>query len=431
MTVDPTERALLERVEARGDRLLAGLKELVSIPTVNPYSGDDSAGSEAAGQDWVADRLAGLGAQVRRVPVPQDVYERGGVIGPTGRSWQGRENVVGEWVVGDGSGPCILLNDHMDTVGTAGMRIAPFDPVVKDGRVYGRGTSDTKGNVNMGLVAVEALLGETAGLSGRIVFESVVDEECNGGGAGTLACCLAGVAGDFAICLDGSSGRLCNGCGGVLTARVSVEGRAGHAALAGTVNAIDKAIAAKAAIDVFAGEHRAAFPGMLVSVGIFRAGTLPAIVPGEAEIQLNISYDIAEAREAEKAEGAWDGRTCRRRFEKAIAGLAGADEWFADRPAQVEWIKDLPPFFCDPEAGPIRVALEAVGEIDGAPAEPRPMTAWFDAAHLARRLHVPALGMGYGTPGCAHGPDEYVLLADLQRGAGAVALTLHRLLRAR
>ena len=59
----------------------------------------------------------------------------------------------------------------------------------------------------MGLVVVEALLKHGGGLNGRIVFESVVDEECNGGGAGTLACCEAGITGDVAICLDGGPRR--------------------------------------------------------------------------------------------------------------------------------------------------------------------------------------------------------------------------------
>ena len=194
--MDEHEQRVLREVARLQAQQLEWTRQLVRIPTVNPYSGDDSAACEAAGQDWFAGRVGELGAAVRRVAVPEDVYERGGIIGPAGRSWAGRDNVVGTWTLGGGDGPTVLINDHMDTVGTAGMTVAPFDPVEAEGRLYGRGTSDTKGNLVMGLVAVAAVLQHTAGLRGRIVFESVVDEECNGAGAGTLACCLAGITGD-------------------------------------------------------------------------------------------------------------------------------------------------------------------------------------------------------------------------------------------
>jgi len=100
--MDQAEHRLLERVDGAQETLVRRLRELVAIPTVNPYSGDDSAASESAGQEWIADLFTRLGARPRRVPVPHDVYERGGVIGPAGRSWQGRDNVVAEWTVGDG-----------------------------------------------------------------------------------------------------------------------------------------------------------------------------------------------------------------------------------------------------------------------------------------------------------------------------------------
>ena len=88
--MDAREQALLGAVENLQEQQVEWTRELVAIPTVNPYSGDDSAGSEAAGQDWVEERMRGMGAEVRRVEVPEDVYARGGIIGPAGRSWEGR-----------------------------------------------------------------------------------------------------------------------------------------------------------------------------------------------------------------------------------------------------------------------------------------------------------------------------------------------------
>lgn len=427
--MDGAERALLEAVGRRQDQLVQWTRDLVAIPTVNPYSGDDSAGTEAPGQAWVAERFGELGAQVRTVAVPADVYERGGIIGPAGRSWEGRDNVVAEWVVGSGEGRCVLINDHMDTVGTAGMEIDPFDPQVRDGRIYGRGTSDTKGNLVMGLVAVQALLDNAGGLDGRLVYESVVDEECNGAGAGSLACCLAGVRGDVALCLDGDTSRVDIGCNGVATARVAVRGQGGHGSAGGVVSALDKGIAVKEAIDAFAASHRQEYPHCPVNIGVFRAGTLPAIVPGEAELQINLNYDLADAAAAEQETGHWDGRRFRDRFEAAMASLSEGDAWLREHPAEVSWIKDMYPFATDPADPLIRVIAEAATEARGGPVTAEPNPAWFDGAHLARQLHVPVAGMGYGTPGCPHADVEYVEIDALAEGARAVALSLHRLLR--
>ncbi|MFC1526066.1 M20 family metallopeptidase [Candidatus Latescibacterota bacterium] len=427
--MDSREAELLEVVAGLEDQLVQWTKDLVAIPTVNPYSGDDSAGSEAPGQEWVADRFRELGAEVRQVPVPADVYARGGIIGPAGRSWEGRDNVVAEWALGTGRGTAIVINDHMDTVGTAGMDIEPFDPQVRDGRLYGRGSSDTKGNLAMGMVAVKALLQHADGLNGRILYESVVDEECNGAGAGTLACCLAGVTGDVALCLDGDTSRIDIGCNGVVTARVVVSGEGGHGSGSGSVSALDKGIVAKEAIDAFAASHNERFPHCPVNIGVFRAGTLPAIVPGEAELQINLNYDLSDAAAAEEQLGGWDGSLFRERFEQAMGGLAQGDEWFADRPAEVSWIKDMYPFACEASDPAIVIAAEAASEMRGSAVEAVANPAWFDGAHLARQLGIPVAGMGYGTPGCPHAAVEYVLLDDLFEGARAVALTLYRLLR--
>lgn len=427
--MEAQEQRLLEAVKRRQNQLVEWTRELVAIPTVNPYSGDESAGSEAAGQEWMESRLKEMGARLQRVPVPQDVYERGKIIGPANRNWEGRENVVGEWILGSGEGPCILLNDHMDTVGTAGMKFDPFVPVIEDGCMFGRGSSDSKGNLVMGLVAIQALLEQAEGLNGRLIFESVVDEECNGAGAGTLACCLAGITGDFAICLDGTRGQVNIGCNGVATARLLVRGQAGHGSGRDAVSALDKGIQVKEAIETFAAEYAEIFPHCPFNIGVFRAGTLPAIVPGEAELQVNLNYDVQDADQAEQQEGVWDGRLFRTRFEWAMAALGEKDEWFARHPVEVSWIKDIYPFWCDPADEYIQVVLQAAAEVEGKAVEARSLIAWFDAAHLARQLKIPTIGLGFSTPGTAHGSGEYVVLEDLFTGAQVVALALYRLLR--
>ena len=58
----------------------------------------------------------------------------------------------------------------------------PFEPAVRDGRVYGRGTYDMKGGIASSVIALESLLEEGIHFSGAIEFSGTVDEETGGYG---------------------------------------------------------------------------------------------------------------------------------------------------------------------------------------------------------------------------------------------------------
>ena len=428
MTQD--EKKLLVRIDELRDALVAQVRELVAIPTVNPFSGDAVSAGEAAGQDWVESRFLEMGASVRRVPVPADIYQRCQVPGPAGRHWENRENVVGEWSFGPG-GPTILVNSHMDTVGVDGMTIPPFDPVVKGDIMYGRGTTDTKGSMVMGLIAIQALCDSGLVKRGRIRYESVVDEECSGGGAGTMACCEAGVTGDMAIVLDGGRGQVVTGCNGISTAWLTVKGRQGHSSYGNAVSAIDKGIAVKQAIDLFMTEYSRQFPGQKGTLGVFRSGTLPSNVPGEASLAVNLKYDLSEAVEAERLTGVWGGSLFRKRFEAAMAALGEQDPWFKEEPVKVHWTTDLYPYSVDPAHPLVETAVQAAEEATGQRPEARFLGAWYDGARLSRRLGIPVIGLGHGELAQAHTAAEQVKISDLMDGARTVALSLLRLLAAK
>ena len=241
-------RTVMQEVDNLTDEMVEMCRSLVRINTVNPYAGAEPTGLEKHGQEFLKPILEDMGGKTRLFEPPPDIYERMGVIGPKGRSWRDRPNLVTEFVLGPGRR--IVINSHMDTVGVEGMVFDPFSADVQDGKIYGRGSSDDKGGMAMGIIAIKAALKCADALTGSIVHESVVDEECSGSGAGTLACSLEGYKGDEALVIDGGELILTRGCQGCLTADVSVQGRSGHAARGG-VNAIDKALIVKNAIDRF------------------------------------------------------------------------------------------------------------------------------------------------------------------------------------
>ena len=114
------------------------LQDLVAIPSVNPHGnpGTDRVGEQAMGE-YVADFLRGLGAEVALDPVEP-----------------GRPNVVASFSP-EKPRAHLAFAPHLDTVSVAGMTIPPFDPAIRDGKLFGRGSSDTKGPMASALWAVK------------------------------------------------------------------------------------------------------------------------------------------------------------------------------------------------------------------------------------------------------------------------------------
>ena len=95
----------------------------------------------------------------------------------------GRPNVVGR-LTGGGGGRSLMLLGHLDVVGPWGP--GAFEPVVRGGRMYGRGAADMKCGFVAALLAVEALLASGRRPRGDVLVAGVVDEEWESAGAAAL-----------------------------------------------------------------------------------------------------------------------------------------------------------------------------------------------------------------------------------------------------
>lgn len=117
------------------------LQELIRIPSVNPQ-GDPGTPHTGEGEiaKFIGDYLLKLGMEVEMQFVEKD-----------------RPTVIGR-LKSKTSRKHILLGPHTDTVSVVGMTIEPFGGVLKDGRVWGRGASDTKGSMSAMLVALKEMV---------------------------------------------------------------------------------------------------------------------------------------------------------------------------------------------------------------------------------------------------------------------------------
>jgi acetylornithine deacetylase len=134
------------------------LKRMVSINSVNP-----SLVEGAPGEDEIAQFIAEF---MREMGLKTQLEE----VKPS------RPNVVGI-LEGSGKGPILLMNGHMDTVGISYMDIDPLNPVVKDGRLYGRGSYDMKAGLAAMLAATKSIIDSGVELYGDLIIAAVCDEE--------------------------------------------------------------------------------------------------------------------------------------------------------------------------------------------------------------------------------------------------------------
>src|SRR5690348_13429341 len=166
---------------------MAQLHDFLRIPSVSSLPEHKADVRRAA--EWVADRLRALGAQ-------------GVELLPT----NGNPIVFGEWPAPSGA-PTAILYGHYDVQPPDPLDLwvtPPFEPTVRDGRLYARGAADDKGNLFAPLKAIEAYLAVHGSLPIGLKFMFEGEEEIGSpslpqfvrDNAQLLAC-------DFALCADG------------------------------------------------------------------------------------------------------------------------------------------------------------------------------------------------------------------------------------
>lgn len=133
----------------------------------------------------------------------------------------GRPNVIAV-ARGTGGGRSLMLNAHTDTVGVAGMQ-NPFQPEVREGKLYGRGAYDMKGSLAACMLAMVRI--KALGLAGDVMLTAVTDEEFASIGTAAIA---KSWGADAAIITEPTEMRLCIAHKGFVWFEVETVGRAAH-----------------------------------------------------------------------------------------------------------------------------------------------------------------------------------------------------------
>lgn len=145
-------------MQTKPSSVVSLLKSLIRIPSVNPII--EPARNEAQLATYIADWFR----RTHKFSVTEQKVSKD------------RFNVVAV-LPGRKDGPSLMLNGHMDTVGTSNMITKPFDPFIENGRMHGRGSCDMKGSIAAMMSAMLSLANSNQRLDGDVVFSGVVDEE--------------------------------------------------------------------------------------------------------------------------------------------------------------------------------------------------------------------------------------------------------------
>jgi len=354
-------------------------RRLVAIPSVNPALQEGGTGEAEMGRE-VARILAECGYAVETAPV----------VGS-------RANVVARLGV---EGPTLLLNGHLDTVGTRGMTVDPWGRDSTSDRVVGRGAADMKSGLAAILTTACRWAREEG--PGTLVVALTCDEEHASQGMQNLV--GSGVRADAAIVTEPTSLAVMPAHKGFAWVEVDFLGRAAHGSRPDVgVDAIRHAGALLQELDSFEVGLQSGLPHPLLGhgslhVGTIKGGTAWSVYPERCTVALERRTLPAEAP---------DG------FLDEIRRLVGR---IADRDPSVhaEVRLDLVrpgsdvPLDTSLVRG-LQRELRAAGLSD----EPRGMTAWVDAAYL-NGIGIPAVCFGPGSIAQAHAADEWVAAQEIR-----------------
>jgi len=414
------DRVLLE-VERAADEIVAFTADMVRIPTVNPPGEhyEDCA-------RFIGDTLARLGFDI-------EYFAAEGRPEHTAR--HPRLNVVGTRT-GLAARPTVHLNGHFDVVPAGeGWTLDPFGGVVRDGKIYGRGSCDMKAGIAAAAFAAAAIRRAGVPVPGTIEVSGTVDEE-SGGFAGVAWLAergrLSSTRTDYCIIPEPLNvDRVCVGHRGVYWFEVAARGHIAHGSMPFLgVSAIDGM-----------GHLLQAIREELLPALAARRTEVPVVPDGARQATLNIN-GIFGGQPVDGIQTPCVADVCRAVFDRRFLLEEGFEQTKREVEAVLDRVRARIPRVQyglrdlmvvhptrTPDDSPVIAAIEAgVGHVLGRKATRVASPGTYDHKHVARIAGVQhCVAYGPGELEQAHQPDEYCRVDDLVASTKVLALAILRL----
>ncbi len=383
-------------------------------------------GQEQSAQALVAAKLQTLGMDVSILKSELADLEQHPAFSDDGVSFAERLNVVGTWKGRNGAAErTLILNGHLDVVpvgSEAAWAFPPWEAVVENGKLHGRGSCDMKSGVTAAVFACQALRELGFQLENSVTVETVIGEES--GGTGTLTTLVKGVRAGAVIIMEPTRLQICPVQSGALSFRIKVRGRAIHASMkVYGVSAIEKFYILFQALEQLDRNRHLRYHNPLfenpdnvapICIGTLRAGDWPSTVPDEL---------IAEGRF-----GVFPGESlteARAEFAAHLQQAALCDPWLREYPPELEWFEGQFESSVTSMEEPIVRCLSAchqklLGNAPGSYAVPYGS----DQRLFTNNGNMPAVLYGPGDVAFAHTVEEFVNLEEVFTCAHVLAHTI-------
>ena len=317
----------------------------------------------------------------------------------------GRPNVIAR--IGPTGKSPLVLNGHLDVVGTEGMTHEPFVPTSDGDKLFGRGSTDMKAGIAAMCVAAARAAARGA-LASEIVIAAVCDEEFES--IGTRALLAAGLRATGAIVTEPTRMAVCPAHKGFAWLEVAVHGHAAHGSRYEVgVDAVRHAGLLLASLDRF--EHDVLTTRRHALLG--RPSLHAAMIRGGTGWSTYAEHCVLHI-ERRTIPGE-TGAQVLQEVESIVAALAATREHFA---ATVQLVCAQPPSDLSVDA-PLTQCVAVAAGINGVHAPIEGLSCWTDAA-LFNAAGIPALCFGPGDIAHAHSAVEWVERSDVERATSVL-----------
>ncbi len=375
---------------------------------------DSTLGNERPAQDYMARAFADLGLEVDQFAIDLDeIRDRPG-FSPVDWSVEGKTNVVATHRPRRETGRSLILNGHIDVVPTGPADMwtdPPFEPVVRDGRMYGRGAGDMKAGIVAYYTAFRALARLGLAPAARVHMQSVVEEECTGNGA--LACLARGYRADAAVIPEPFDHEILTAQMGVMWFRVSLRGRPAHVLdTSAGINAIEAAfhlVQALKALEERWNAPKRRHPAYAdhthpinFNLGVIRGGEWPSSVPTECAFEMRVGFFPGVAL-----------ADVRREIEETVARASEDYPGLSENPPRIDYMGfQAEGCTVDADGEMMRLLADSHRAVLDAAPRHSASTATTDARFFNLYGNIPATCYGPRADSI-HGIDESVDLASL------------------
>jgi acetylornithine deacetylase len=377
-------------------------------------------GNEREVQAYVLDLIRTLGVEAEYREIPEDIFDDPEYThNENEQSYEGRSNVVATRK-GSGGGRSLIVQSHTDVVPEAEWTEA-FDPTWDGEFLWGRGSTDAKGQVMTILLALAALNDLGVELAGDLEAQVVIEEEVGGNGA--LALIRQGCTADGVVVLEGSRLNVFPANRGAIWFQAKTTGKSLHMGRRNEgVNAIEKMMEVIARMLDYEKEliaDSANYPlferyeaPVQICIGMISAGGWPSMVAGECEMEGGVGFLPNKEMEQVKQE-LYD------------AVMKTDDEWLKEH-FELRFDKLHNDAYEFPADHPLPVTLNAAVREFGVASEIFGWNVSCDARLYAKLAGIPTVVYGPSDIAEAHAAGEKVRWAEVLDAAKGLALGIER-----